>query len=148
MRNTTSYSLSQLDTTQSRWIRHVPGCASLASLASSETHNSCMAMQSGAVCCIPEDTVMTQPVTQKHTAGGRNDTNRRTGRIASTSHHVCARCDRAIKGNYPYIPLPTAQRWANVWQIGTSKNRFFWQARGNSRGYRESLFSLSDFFKS
>ena len=147
MRNTALSSLPRLDTTQSRWIRHVPGCASLASLASSETHNSCMAMQSGAVCCIPEDTVMTQPVTQKHAAGGRNDTNRRTGRIASTSHHVCARCDRAIKGNYPYTFATCATSGQRV------ANRYFpevvlRQACGNSRHYKHSFFSLSDFFKS
>jgi hypothetical protein len=78
----------RLCATRSRSIRHVPGSASLPSFASSAPHDSCNAMQSGAVGCSPDDATeraMTQPMTQTQAAGGRNDARGRDGRLAATS---------------------------------------------------------------
>jgi hypothetical protein len=113
MRSTSSFPLPRLDTTRSRWIRHVPGFASLASLASSVPHDSCNAMQSGAVCCNPEDAAMTQPVTQAQAPGGRNDASDLAGCLANTSHTFAHVAFVASLGNQrPTIaPCPT---WANV----------------------------------
>ena len=149
MRSTTLSSLTRLDTTQSRWIRHVSKCASLASLASSATHDSCMVMRSGAVRCNPEGAAMTQTVTQTQAAGGRNDAGatgvshpRRT-----TFAHVAI-----LYGRWP-SPYTTTDNAAS-WQrggaaphnfIGTPWRSFYEAGHGNGRGYRHSLFSLSDF---
>lgn len=78
MHSTASASSPRLNTTRSCWIRHVPGLASLASLASSVSHDSCMAMRSGAVRCNSDETAMTHA----RAAGGRGDA---TGCFAATS---------------------------------------------------------------
>ncbi len=63
-------------------IRHVPGIASLPSLASSTSHDSRSAVQSGAGSCNPNDAAMTHPMTQTQAACGRYDANGRDGRHA------------------------------------------------------------------
>ncbi len=79
------------DTTRSSRIRHVSGCASLASLASLASGNFCTAMQSGAICCNPEDVAMTQPMTQARAAGGGSDANGCTAVPRDHVAHVCTR---------------------------------------------------------
>ena len=65
-------------------------------------------------------------------------------RRCPTPNHVWARCDRAIKGNYPYT-------FANDATLGQRvANRYFpevvlRQACGNSRQYNQSFILLSDF---
>jgi len=71
-----------LGATRVHSIRHVPGIASLPSFASSTSHDSCNAVQSGAGRCNPKDAAMTQPMTQTQAACCRNDASRRDGRHA------------------------------------------------------------------
>ena len=149
--------------TRARRRREVPGFASLPSFASSAPHDSCNAMQSGAVRCNPDDAAMTQPVTQTQAAWGRNDANRSDGRLAATSPgagrrrpfpvsrpvsptspQLCGRRVPATPGdNHPTAPLsPT---WPNGRATGPTRRPAAEPRRGNSRRYRRSFFRLSRF---
>jgi hypothetical protein len=132
MHSTASSPLPRLDTTRSYWIRHVPGLASLASLASSASHDSCMAMRSDAVRCKPDEPAMTQAMTQAWDAGDHSDASGRAACCATTSPTFAHVAFLTTVGNQrpTIVPWPTR---ANVAHPPSPRSRFLPDDLGNVR---------------
>ena len=144
MHSTTSSLLPHLAVLRSRPIQHVPGLASLTSLASSASREPYAAMQRSAVRCNPNKTVITHHMTQAWNAGGHSDASRRAGCFTTPVPmfaHVCAvlrpvpnvgprdatAARRPTRANVAYhAAFPPI--------VGTTKNRAGVLASGNRHG--------------